>query len=131
MTIPKKQKGRSSSKSAAPNIPANKFTQLRLTKLQIQRRTALRSILLRHPGNNTAAQRQRLLAAMEEIHNITTFEAMRYLDVYDPRPRILELRRAGHSIATVIKRERTECNVLHRIGLYFLTPSPQLPLEGI
>jgi len=72
------------------------------------------------PGNAGAIQRERLLAALRALGSLTTFEASRYLDLYDPRARAMELRRAGHGILTVWERERTECGAVHRLGRYVL-----------
>jgi hypothetical protein len=109
----------------------DKFTRPESIEPENNRRQALQSILDRFPGNNALTQRMRMLAAMEETGHITTFEAMRFLDVFDPRPRIFELRRDGNFIQTVVTKAETESGVLHRIGLYFVLPTPQLVLEGI
>lgn len=85
------------------------------------RQHKLAGILRRLPGNDAVTQRARLMAAMQETGHITTFEAMRTLDVFDPRPRIFELRGAGHAITTATRIEETEAGVPHRIGVYFLT----------
>lgn len=85
------------------------------------RQQKLAAILRRIPGNSAAAQRARMMAAMHETGHITTHEAMRILDCYDPRPRIFELRGAGHAITTATRIEQTEAGVSHRIGVYFLT----------
>ncbi|CAR53273.1 helix-turn-helix domain-containing protein [Burkholderia cenocepacia] len=86
------------------------------------RQHALSLILARLPGNDAGTQRARMLAAMRELGSITTFEAMRFLDVFDPRPRIHELRhRHGHHITTAMRAEQTESGVLHRVGVYFLS----------
>ena len=62
------------------------------------------------------------MAAMQELGHVTTHEAMRLLDVYDPRPRIHELRhKHGASISTATRIEQTESGVPHRIGVYFLS----------
>jgi len=85
------------------------------------RQKRLRAILRRFPGNSCAQQRERLLVAMQETGNVTTFEATRVLDVYDPRPRVFELRhRFGYRITTAMRAEQTESGVLHRVGTYFL-----------
>lgn len=108
----------------------NKFTRPESIEPE-NRREVLQSILARFPGNNAATQRTRMLAAMKETGHVTTLESMRLLDVYDPRPRVFELRRDGNHIQTVVTKAETESGVLHRIGLYFLLPTPQLVLEGI
>ena len=71
--------------------------------------------------NGIAARRQceRLLAALAQFP-ITTFEAMRYLDVYDCPARIMQLRKAGHDIITLWQSVITEAGERHRVGQYFL-----------
>jgi hypothetical protein len=86
-----------------------------------RRQKKLAAILKRLPGNSPGTQRARLMAAMHETGHVTTFEAMRALDVFDPRPRIFELRGEGHAITTATRIEQTEAGVPHRIGVYFLS----------
>lgn len=74
------------------------------------------------PGNSTQAQCARLREALSRFP-ITTFEAMRFLDCYDPRARVMQLRKAGERINTHWTKEPTECGTLHRIGLYTLIPT--------
>lgn len=71
-----------------------------------------------YPGGTSAPQRARLLAAMQQTGHITTFEAMRYLDVFDPRPRKLELVAKGHDIVLTWRKSPTESGTLHRVGVY-------------
>lgn len=87
------------------------------------RTEALAAILNAMPGNDCAVQRQRIQTAMEHLGSLTSFEASRHLDCYDPRARIHELRRAGKNIKTVMRDELTKSGVLHRIGVYLLQPS--------
>jgi hypothetical protein len=64
---------------------------------------------------------------MFELGSITTFEAMRFLDVFDPRPRIHELRHTdGHPIRTTMRAGQTESGVVHRVGVYALTPTNEV-----
>ncbi len=81
---------------------------------------ALAAILRTTPGNDCAAQRNRMLAAMEQLGSVTSYEGSRLLDCYDPRARIHELRQAGRNIKTVMRDEQTESGVLHRVGVYLL-----------
>jgi len=83
------------------------------------KRQALAEILAAHPGNTCAVQCARIRAALSRF-NLTTFEAMRHLDVYDPRARVLQLRQAGESITTTWGRITTESGDLHRVGVYVL-----------
>ncbi|MBP6900884.1 MAG: helix-turn-helix domain-containing protein [Burkholderiaceae bacterium] len=80
----------------------------------------LHAIRDRHLGNEAANQRDRLLAGLHELGHVTTFEASRHLDIYDPRARKLELLRAGHDIVTVWRTATTESGAPHRIGVYLL-----------
>lgn len=83
----------------------------------------LKNILVEIPGNTSAAQRARLLAAMQQTGHITTFEAMRFLDVYDPRPRKLELLAEGHRIMLSWRSVPTESGRPHRVGVYYINHS--------
>lgn len=83
----------------------------------------LQNILARHQGIDANTQRQRILAAIQELGSVTTFEAIRFLDCYDPRPRIWELRHLlGYKIVTHMRAEQTESGVFHRIGVYMMAP---------
>jgi hypothetical protein len=80
----------------------------------------LAAILAALPGNDICTQRQRMLAAMQQLGSVTTFEGSRLLDCYDPRARIHELRQAGSRIKTVMRAEQTESGNIHRVGVYLL-----------
>lgn len=83
----------------------------------------LAAILAALPGNDLSTQRQRMLTAMQKLGSVTTFEGSRFLDCYDPRARVHELRREGARIKTVMRAEQTESGVLHRVGVYLLEAS--------
>ena len=70
-------------------------------------------------GTATRVQCERLLAALA-IYPITTFEAMRHLDVYHCPARIMQLRKAGHDIITLWQSVITEAGACHRVGQYLL-----------
>jgi Helix-turn-helix domain len=89
------------------------------------REAALKRILAQIPGNDSPTQRARMLAAMHDLGSVTSYEGSRYLDCYDPRARIHELRNAGHAITTAMRGEQTESGVLHRVGVYFLSPTKE------
>ncbi|SET47071.1 Helix-turn-helix domain-containing protein [Nitrosomonas marina] len=75
--------------------------------------------LLKH-NNTTAAQRQRLLAALKQ-GGVSTIQARRDLDIMMPGARIFELRhKEGHSIQMVWVVEDTEAGNPHRVGYYVL-----------
>ena len=80
---------------------------------------ALNHIRQQFTGNGGRSQCDRLLAALA-IFPVTTFEAMRYLDVYHCPARVLQLRKAGHMIVTLWQTVVTEAGVRHRVGLYVL-----------
>jgi hypothetical protein len=84
-----------------------------------EKRQALQAILQALPGTSCAQQRGRIIAALQ-IGPLTSFEAMRYLDSFDPRPRILELRDQGHDIVLHWVRIATEAGAVHRVGQYVL-----------
>ena len=90
-----------------------------MTATSDDKRKALAEILAAHPGNSCAVQCVRIRAALSRF-SLTTFEAMRHLDVYDPRARVLQLRHAGESIPTIWSRITTESGHLHRVGVYML-----------
>ncbi|MBN3757497.1 hypothetical protein G3N95_31535 [Paraburkholderia sp. Tr-20389] len=77
-------------------------------------------IIATWPDNTAEHQRARLLDAMRLCAGITTLEAMRYLDVIDPRTRVVELRREGYRIVTSWVCQPSECGRLHNVGLYTL-----------
>ncbi|WP_206996538.1 helix-turn-helix domain-containing protein [Trinickia mobilis] len=89
-------------------------------ELSKKNRAAFTAILDRIPGNSAACQRARMLAAMRQFEEVTTLEAMRFLDVYDPRPRVYELRREGYWIRTTYAMQPTESGVVHAVGAYSL-----------
>jgi len=96
--------------SAAPTPP------------ECDKREALASILAAHPGNSCATQCDRIMDALSRF-SLTTFEAMRHLDVYDPRARVMQLRHAGERITTHWRRIETEAGQSHRVGVYVLESS--------
>ena len=81
------------------------------------KREALEAIRQAMPGTDSKAQCDRIAAALAQFA-ITTFEAMRYLDCYDPRARVMQLRNAGMPIATHWETITTESGDKHRVGLY-------------
>ncbi len=87
-----------------------------------KRKQMMKAILHDHPGNDCAIQRLRIQKAIEQIGSVSTFEASRYLDTYDARKRVSELRKAGYAITTYLKPAVTESGVIHHIGVYLKTP---------
>lgn len=80
---------------------------------------ALEQIRAQFNGTNGKTQCDRLLAALR-LFPLTTFEAMRKLDVYHVPARVLQLRKAGHRIVTLWQTVVTEAGAKHRVGLYVL-----------
>ncbi|MCE4543040.1 MULTISPECIES: helix-turn-helix domain-containing protein [unclassified Caballeronia] len=78
------------------------------------------SIIANWPDNTAEHQRGRLLDAMRLFTGITTLEATRFLDIIDPRARVVELRKEGYSIVTSWVSQPSECGRLHNVGLYTL-----------
>lgn len=85
-----------------------------------ERQAALHRIRDSHHGESSAVQRNRLLAAIQQLGSVTTFESQRHLDIADPRPRKLELVRQGHPIELTWAHLETEAGVVHRVGRYFI-----------
>jgi len=69
--------------------------------------------------NSTAAQRSRLLVALETGPK-STIELRRTWDILSPAPRVKELRDQGVQILTNRVQHATECGKLHRVALYVL-----------
>lgn len=82
-----------------------------------EKKAALEAIRAEFKGTSADTQCARLLEALARFP-ITTFEAMRYLDVYHCPARILQLRKAGHRILTHRQTVVTEAGVRHCVGLY-------------
>jgi hypothetical protein len=80
---------------------------------------ALHQIRDRHPGDSGWTQCDRIRAALV-LFPLSTFEASRYLDVYDPRARVMQLRNAGTAIDTHWQTIQTESGQQHRVGVYVL-----------
>ena len=85
-----------------------------LTKIE-----ALHLVRDLHPGVSSAVQCARIRTALSRF-SITTFEAMRHLDVYDPRARVMQLRNQGEAIDTHWQTVITEAGERHRVGRYTL-----------
>lgn len=81
------------------------------------KRQVLAAIRRAHPGTTCIVQCDRIRAALAHFA-ITTYEAMRYLDCYDPRARVMQLRNAGETIDTHWRTVVTESGDRHRVGLY-------------
>ena len=84
-----------------------------------EKKAALQGIRDEFKGTASRSQAARLLHALSQ-YSITTFEAMRYLDVYHRPARILQLRKQGHKIITHWQTVITEADERHRVGLYVL-----------
>lgn len=85
----------------------------------LKKKAALEAIRAELKGTHSNTQCDRLLKALSRF-SVSTFEAMRYLDVYHCPARILQLRKAGHRIVTRWQTVVTEAGEKHRVGLYVL-----------
>lgn len=83
-----------------------------------EKRAALQAITVEFKGNTAAMQRTRLMEAFTCGWAITTYEAMRYLDIYFPPARVKELRDRGERIKTHWVSAITESGQRHLIGMY-------------
>ncbi|MCV2367320.1 helix-turn-helix domain-containing protein [Roseateles oligotrophus] len=85
-----------------------------------ERIAALHAIRDRYLGDSSSQQCARLLEAMQSLGHCTTFEASRYLDMYYPPARKLNLLQQGHAIQTTWRTVQTESGATHRVGVYSL-----------
>jgi hypothetical protein len=81
---------------------------------------ALHAIRDRHCGDRSSTQTACLLEALQTLQHVTTYEASRHLDLYDPRARKLNLVKAGYRILTTWRTVQTESGERHRVGVYTL-----------
>ena len=88
-----------------------------------EKKAALETIRSNSKGTASRSQAARLLEALSRFP-ISTFEAMRYLDVYHCPARVLQLRKRGHQITTHWQTVETESGESHRVGLYVLEGKP-------
>ena len=93
-----------------------------------ERTAVLAGILRVMPGNGSEIQRHRILTAMQQLGSVTSYEAARFLDCYDPRARVHELRLAGHRIKTFSQAMPTDSGVLRYVGVYVLEGPATYPL---
>lgn len=70
-------------------------------------------------GNSAKEQCLRLLKALQ-LFKINNYEASRFLSIYHPPARALELRKQGHKVDTVWETVEAENGILHRVGCYVL-----------
>jgi hypothetical protein len=84
-----------------------------------EKKAALETIRTQFSGNEASSQSARLLEALRRFP-VTTFEAMRFLDIYHCPARVLQLRKHGHRIVTHWQTVLTEAGAKHRVGLYAL-----------
>ena len=84
-----------------------------------EKKATLEAIRGEFKGADAHTQCARLLEALSRFP-VTTFEAMRFLDVYHCPARVMQLRKAGHRITTHRQSVLTEAGVKHTVGLYSL-----------
>ena len=71
-------------------------------------------------GINAAAQRNRVLEFLRSHGSLSTIDARHLIDVMHPAARVMELRRAGHAIATIWTHATTPEGGTHRVARYHL-----------
>ena len=91
-----------------------------------EKKATLEAIRDEFKGTASHSQSARLLEALLRFP-VTTYEAMRYLDVYHCPARILQLRQRGHKIITHWQTVITESGEHHRVGLYLLAGRAATP----
>lgn len=88
-----------------------------------ERAAALYAIRDQYPGTDAKTQVLRLFVAIVTLGHVTTFECSRYLDIYHPPARKLDLVKAGYRIMTIRRAVFTEASVKHWIGVYLMDRS--------
>ena len=91
-----------------------------------EKKATLEAIRDQFKGTASHSQAARLLEALSRFP-VSTFEAMRYLDVYHCPVRILQLRKCGHRIITHWQTVITESGERHRVGMYLLAGREATP----
>lgn len=130
MQTPENGKGRQARNKATPMQTGGDATAHR------QRRQASRLPVIEAPsperiaamhvirdanlGQTGKQQCARLLAALQQLGLVTTYEASRHLDLYDPRARKMDLCDAGHPVGKMWVATPTESGEFHRVGAYYL-----------
>lgn len=87
----------------------------------------LEALAKSHAGADNKSQCARLREALSR-YSLTSFEAMRYLDIYHVPARIFQLRNGGDEILTAWATVETEQGQTHRVGLYSLGAKGVTPL---
>ncbi|MBX3678544.1 MAG: helix-turn-helix domain-containing protein [Rhodocyclaceae bacterium] len=72
------------------------------------RKHLLQQIGADFPGNDSAVQQGRMMAAMRAAGSVTTSESGLHLKIMNPSQRVTELRNSGERIDTVWTREPSE-----------------------
>jgi|VirMetMinimDraft_7_1064189.scaffolds.fasta_scaffold156808_2 hypothetical protein len=99
-----------------------------MSKSHNERLEVFKAILDKVHGINAKTQRERLKQALLRLGNVTTFEAMRFLDIYYCPSRKQELIEEGFDIALTWQHVETESGEIHRVGNYVLKG---LPVGGV
>lgn len=91
---------------------------------QAHRHQVFADILANDKYLDCHSQRRRLVKALTLLGTVTTFEAMRKLDIYDPTARKAELLKLGYDIICIKRKVQTESGEWHRVGHYTLISTP-------
>lgn len=85
-----------------------------------ERAAALYAIRDQYPGTDAKTQVLRLFVAIVTTGHVTTFECSRYLDIYHPPARKLDLVKAGYRVMKIWRTVFTEAGGKHRVGVYLM-----------
>lgn len=85
-----------------------------------ERRQAFAEIMAKQNGADSHTQCDRLLQAIRRLGHVTTYEALKFLDIYRPPSRKFDLVQAGHRIVTSWRIVETMAGQRHRVGVYSL-----------
>ncbi|WP_434108009.1 helix-turn-helix domain-containing protein [Paraburkholderia caffeinilytica] len=82
--------------------------------------SAAKEIFNAQYSNDAAAQRNRIFEFLRQHGSLSTLDARHLIDVMHPAARVMELRSAGHQIATIWSHETTSEGGAHRVARYYL-----------
>jgi hypothetical protein len=85
-----------------------------------ERCAAFAEIMAKQKGTDGNTQCERLLQAIRRLGHVTTYEALKHLDIYRPPSRKFDLVQAGHEIVTSWRIVETMAGQRHRVGVYSL-----------
>ncbi len=96
-----------------------------------EKAATLLNVLDGNSGNSVSGQCSRFVLAAAAAGEVSCMEAQCYLDIRCPPARVLELRKAGYSIADRWIRQTSERGHIHRTKAYFLVGKPATAEVGV